>query len=80
MIKKVDQGEKKFPETDKRILQGQAAKEGDVKKKPNRGGYKVEQESETEVCLMQTERVEEQTNCVQREFSLNGNFCGLLCC
>lgn len=81
--KKGRSGRNKFPETDKRILQqGQAAKEGDVEKKPKIGGYKVEQESETEVWLMWAECVEEQRNCVQSEseFCLNGNFCGLLRC
>ncbi len=50
--KKGRSGRNKFPETDKRILQGQAVKEGDVEKKLKRRGYKREHESETEVWLM----------------------------
>lgn len=53
--KKGRSGRNKFPETDKRILQVQAVREGDVEKKPNKGGYNGEQESETEVWLMQLE-------------------------
>lgn len=82
--KKGRSGRNKFPETDKRILQGQAVKEGDVENGEwrKRGGYNGEQESETEVWLMWAECVEEQRNCVhtENEFCLNGNFCVLLCC
>ena len=78
--KKGRSGRNKFPVTDKRILQGQAVKEGGGEKKElKRRGFKEKQESETEVWLMQAECVEEQRNCVQSDFLLNGNFCGLLC-
>lgn len=48
--KKGRSGRTKFSETDKRILQGQAVKEGDVETKPGEkkgDGFKDERESKT---------------------------------
>ncbi len=67
-------GRNKFPVTDKKILQGQAVKEGDVEKKTTLKGMEERNKGVAEF-------IEEQRNCVQSEsaFRLNGNFCRPLC-
>lgn len=73
--KKGRSGRNKFPATDKRILQGQTVKEGDVEKKLKRGAYKRKQECKTGVVDVGKQRYLEQSKLL-----LNGNICGLLCC
>lgn len=71
--KKGRSGRTKFSETDKRILQGQAVKEGDVETKP---GKKKETDSRTsERAKQEAWRMQE---CVDEQ-SANGGYMELNC-